>query len=45
MQERKSSFNNGVLQFPTIQVCNVQPFGAFQEFSEKVKFQAVHGFT
>ena len=32
IQERKSALNNDVLQFPTIQVCNVNPLGIFRNF-------------
>ena len=39
MQERKSSFNNGVLQFPTIQVCNVNPLGLFRNSPNKESFK------
>ena len=35
MQERKSSFNNGVLQFPAIQVCNVNSLGLFRNSPNK----------
>ena len=39
IQERKSSFNNGVLHFSTIQVCNVNPLGLFRNSPNKESFK------